>query len=45
MLDGLDLYSLRHVLPSYADRVAHSRPVVNMRPTALREVVIQIIGE
>jgi hypothetical protein len=34
MLDGLDLYSLRRVLPSDADHVAHSRPVVNTRPLA-----------
>jgi hypothetical protein len=32
MLDGLDLYSLRRVLPSDADHVAHSRPRVNTRP-------------
>src|SRR6267142_2077266 len=29
MLDGLDLYSLRCVLPSHADHVARSRPLTN----------------
>ena len=33
MLDGLDRYSLRRVLPSDADHVARSRPVLNTQPT------------
>src|SRR5258705_415879 len=33
MLDGLDLCSLRRVLPSDADHVARSRPAMNTRPT------------